>query len=656
MRERRKEKRVGRQGGDAARGPYGPHQASRAAGGAPGPRLRRSLSALLQPYLLAILAAMLLTLAFPPMEVSWLACVAPAPLLVMAIRTRRPRTVFLAGWLGGLVFFILNMHWIWPITAAGCIALIPYLALYWAVFAWALRRIREVLPVPLTVLAPVLWVPLEYLRAWLLTGLPWVFLGHTQYENIALIQVADVLGAYGLSFLVMMAAGLVTDLLTVPLVVRRTAPPGRDREAAGAPEARQGSPRPEDAGPARAARSHFSRVLAAMILLTVAAWAGTVAYGLWRLGQPTKRPGPVVATVQTCVPQEVKLEARLRQIQELEQRMLQEQVDLTAAALAEARRKDLQVDLVCWPETMVPGIQNQEFLEADLAARLQDRDVAETFSFAQERSRRYWQKIRDTAAGAGCPILFGAHAVHIEGAYRLPGGGYMTRGPRYNSAFLMAPGSKPFAAEHAYAKAHLVPFGEYVPFKQSWPWLHGLLGGFTPYDYDYSLTPGAHDPAPFVLKYGGAEARFQVPICYEDAMPYRVREMVRSDDPARAKAVDFLVNISNDGWFNGSVELDQHLNLCVFRAVENRVPIVRSVNTGISAIIDPEGRIETVVEKGGNRRYISGQTVGRLTLDDRAAPYTRIGDAFAMACAAAAGALAATALGRTVFRRKEAGA
>ncbi|MCX5676850.1 MAG: hypothetical protein NTX87_17810, partial [Planctomycetota bacterium] len=311
MRERRKEKRVGRQGGDAARGPYGPHQASRAAGEAPGPRLRRSLSALLRPYLLALLAAMLLTLAFPPMEISWLACVAPAPLLVMALRTRRPRTVFLAGWLGGLVFFILNMHWIWPITAAGCIALIPYLALYWAVFAWALRRIREVLPVPLTVLAPVLWVPLEYLRAWLLTGLPWVFLGHTQYENIAIIQVADVLGAYGLSFLVMMAAGLVTDLLTVPLVVRRATPSSRDREAAGAPEARQGSPRPEDAGGLTpAARSHFSRVLAAMILLTAAAWAGTVAYGLWRLGQPTKHPGPVVATVQTCVPQEVKLAAR----------------------------------------------------------------------------------------------------------------------------------------------------------------------------------------------------------------------------------------------------------------------------------------------------------------------------------------------------------
>jgi apolipoprotein N-acyltransferase len=66
------------------------------------------------------------------------------------------------------------------------------------------------------------------------------------------------------------------------------------------------------------------------------------------------------------------------------------------------------------------------------------------------------------------------------------------------------------------------------------------------------------------------------------------------------------------------------------------VPIVRSVNTGISAIIDPEGRIEQVVQKNGRRRYVIGEIVGRLTLDDRVAPYTRLGDVFALACFAAA--------------------
>jgi apolipoprotein N-acyltransferase len=293
---------------------------------------------------------------------------------------------------------------------------------------------------------------------------------------------------------------------------------------------------------------------------------------------------------------------------------------------------------------MVPGTQNADFLNADMAARIEDPEGAEALAGYQKRCRSYWTRISDASRETGVPILFGAHSVQLEGATRVPGGNYMIKGPKRNAALLMTPDSQPFAVAHEYDKAHLVPFGEYVPFKQSLPWLYGLLHGFTPYDYDYSLTPGAHDQKPFVLPYNGGEARFQAPICYEDAMPYRVREMVRSDNPARAKAVDFLVNISNDGWFNGSVELDQHLALCAFRAVENRVPIVRSVNTGISAIINPEGRIEEVVQKDGRRRYIIGEIVGRLTLDDRAAPYTRLGDMFAYGCLAAAISLAAATI------------
>ena len=621
MRERRKGKRIA-----------GPEGAARAGSEAPPPR--RSVSRALRPYLLALVSAMLLTLAFPPMEISWLAYVAPVPLLIMALRTRRPRTVFLAAWLGGLLFFILNMYWFWPITKAGAIALLPYLGLYWAVFAWALRRMREVLPVPTTLLAPTLWLPLELIRAWMLTGLPWVYLGHSQYENITLIQIADTLGAYGVSFLVMMTAGLLTDLLTHPIFIRKKgAAPISSRSEMGA------VPFFQEKGTAPFPERRLSRVLIAMVALTAAAWAATVGYGVWRLGQDTKHPGPVVASVQTCIPQEVKLEARNRQIQELEERLLGDQINLTAEALAEARQKNLKVDLVVWPETMVPGTQNADFLNADMAKRVEDPEGAEVLADYQKRCRSYWTRISDASRAAGVPILFGAHSVQFEGAVRIPGGGYMIKGPKRNAALLLTPECRPFDAAGEYDKAHLVPFGEYVPFKQSAPWLYNLLHGFTPYDYDYSLTPGSHDQKPFVLRYDGAEARFQVPICYEDAMPYRISEMVRSDDPARAKAVDFLVNISNDGWFNGSVELDQHLALCTFRAVENRVPIVRSVNTGISAIIDPEGRIEQVVQKDGRRRYIIGEIVGRLTLDDRAAPYTRIGDVFALTCMAAALAL-----------------
>ena len=226
-----------------------------------------------------------------------------------------------------------------------------------------------------------------------------------------------------------------------------------------------------------------------------------------------------------------------------------------------------------------------------------------------------------------------------------------------NEALLIAPDSPIDQVAGEYAKVHLVPFGEYVPFKESWPWLYERLHALTPYrGIEYNLTPGAHDQAPFRLAFDGAEARFQVAICYEDAFAYRIREMVHPRAGDGRKAIDFLVNISNDGWFTTpmrdgpwalrqSAEHKQHLNLCVFRAVENRIPVVRSVNTGISAVIGSDGRIAEAVAgadpEGGN---LEGYLVGRIELDGRLAPYSRVGDVFAHVCVAVSVAMAGGAL------------
>jgi len=658
-----------------------------------------------------VASALLLTLAFPPAEVSWLAYVALAPLLVTAVRAGTGKDVFWAAYLGGLVFFGINLYWIapisWPGTLAGWAVLTAYLGLYWAVWAVLVRWFGRRLRAPLAVAAPVAWVALEWVRGWLLTGLPWLFVGHTQYENLVLIQTADALGAYGPSALCLATTGLVAGVLVRPIVLpgggRQDVPRGGalDSPRAGDGAAGQETRRAMGAvsgvadGSSRDRRSRlktggagrrFSRVLLANLVVVVVAWAGTVGYGWYRLGQAPEGGGPVVASVQTCVPQEIKLKARLEQIEQLEEEMLQTQLDLTDEALARAEARGLDVDLVVWPETMAPGILNREYLEADVERLIDDVGLRRAFHYLQNRSRGYWLRVREKAREAEAPILFGAHAVELRGAYRLPGGGYFTRGPRFNTAFLLSPTSEPYKADHRYAKAHLVPFGEYVPFKKSWPWFHERLQAFTPYDYDHSLTPGSHRQEPFVLRYrqgegapgAGRAARFQVAICYEDALAYRIREMVRptpdagpaSREPERAggasasrererageqpapKAVDFIVNISNDGWFNGSWELDQHLNLCVFRAVENRVPVVRSVNTGISAIIQSTGRITAVVQEDGERRGVAGCIVGRLALDDRLAPYTRHGDAFAWGCLlATAGLAAAAVVGRLHARR-----
>ena len=632
---------------DKAGRPDAPVALARPAASPRGGQARRGLTAepvraprRATPYLLALLGAMLLGLAFPPAEIAWLAYLAPVPLLVMAVRTRSPRHALLAGWLGGIVFFGLNLHWVRPITWAGYFALIPYMGFYWAAFAWLIRRIEGTVRIPLALLAPVLWVPFEALRGWLLTGMPWLLVGHTQHADLLLIQTADLVGVYGTTFLVLATAGLLADLLAHPLILT----------TGGAVPQRR-----------------LSRVLVAMLLFVAGLWAATVGYGAWRLNQAATRPGPVVTTIQTVIPQSMKNIVKAEQMQtaeesrkeidrirQTERRMLDDQFRLTREALDAAATENLKSDLVVWPETMVPGIMNRAFLEYDSRTLESYPELARL----QARSRGYWAEIRDAARQAAAPILFGGHAAEL----RLLRQGVMTFANQENAAFLVAPDTPLCQAEHTYTKAHLVPFGEYVPFKKTWPWLNERLRALTPYGYDYSLTPGEHDQKPFLLRYADRQARFQVAICYEDAMPYRIREMVRSDNPAQPKAIDFLVNISNDGWFDGSVELDQHLNLCVFRAVENRIPIVRSVNTGISAIITSNGEVVKVVEQNGVRRMVTGYATARLALDDRVAPYTRHGDVLVWACTAAGGAAAALAVGRgtcltgrQVRRRKESG-
>jgi len=691
------------------------------------PTGRRALGAFLHGLArlvwLPVLSALLLTLAFPPAEVSWLAYVALVPMLIAAVRARSGRDAFFGALVGGIVFFAVNLYWVQPITTAGYLALLPYMALYWAVWAAVMRSAAR-LHVPLALAAPAVWVTLEWVRGWMISGLPWLFVGHTQYENLTLIQTADALGAYGVSALCLVTTGFLAAALVRPILVPQAADPShdraspsRDREGA-AGEAAPSQPGPESAAGAETRRAGFpaghagratqdSRsprmghaVLVNLVVLVVA-WAGTVGYGVYRLGEDARTPGPVVASVQTCVPQEVKNLIKMQQVQTEEdyRRMLQEiadaehemldtQVRLTGQALAEARARDLKPDLVVWPETMVPGIVNEAFLTYDPDVLAAYPSLARR----QEESRTYWRRIQATAREAAAPILFGCHSNDLE----RDAAGRMRFVANRNAALMVGPDTPLYTSDGAYAKAHLVPFGEYVPFKQSWPWLYNLLRSFTPYEYDYSLTPGGHDQPPFVIGYDGHDARFQVAICYEDAMAYRIREMVEpvrnaecgmrnerrngngqpatgstdgaapfsrdaqrsagssagADQPTR-KAVDFLVNISNDGWFNGSWELDQHLNLCVFRAVENRVPIVRSVNTGISAIIQSTGHITQVVEKDGRRRSITGTIVGRVDLDRRLAPYTTVGDAFAYGCALATAVMLVAAVAGRVHRRNE---
>jgi apolipoprotein N-acyltransferase len=197
-----------------------------------------------------------------------------------------------------------------------------------------------------------------------------------------------------------------------------------------------------------------------------------------------------------------------------------------------------------------------------------------------------------------------------------------------------------------YDKIHLVPFGEVVPFRNArlagfdLHWLYRLLNSLSPFSdggkAEYSLWPGERLTV-FQVAAAGRTWRFGTPICYEDVMPYLVRDYVWGGGERR---VDFLLSISNDGWFLHSAELPQHLAACVFRAVENRVGIARAVNTGISGFIDPSGAAYSLVQRDGVSlgAGIVGFSVDRVRVDQRASLYGRSGDWFASLC------LVATAL------------
>jgi apolipoprotein N-acyltransferase len=127
------------------------------------------------------------------------------------------------------------------------------------------------------------------------------------------------------------------------------------------------------------------------------------------------------------------------------------------------------------------------------------------------------------------------------------------------------------------------------------------------------------------------------PICFEDMDGVLVRRMFAPDASGRKRA-EFIVNITNDGWFKYN-EMPQHLQAAVFRSIENRVPTARSVNTGISGFIDSDGRKSDLIPPGE-----AGTSVATIALDDRVTFYTRFGDVFAYLCAGATAVLAAVGI------------
>ncbi len=556
--------------------------------------------------LLCLLSSALLTISFAPFSCWLIAYIALAPWVLGVGGCVTKRAGLACGTLAGVVFWAGNLYWLWWITLTGYAATVVYLSAYWLLAAMVVRAAFR-RNWPMWLVLPLVWVSLEYARAYVISGFPWFFLAQSQYAQTHLIQFADLAGQYGVSFFVAMVNGAIVDLFTYPLFSRAKV------------------------GGARMA--WFSLVGAAA---TVATGALLVVYGAYRLGQQRAlHPGPVIGIVQHAYP--ISLRGRDVPPEEILDAHLASSRALLGAGC----------DLVIWPETMLPAGLNAEFLAMD------EQLLGESAREALQTRRSWGERVARLSEQLGCPILAGGITYHVNRAVGEDEEPWLIR----NSA-LWFEGATPWAMEY-YAKMHLVPFSEYVPFRASAPWLHKLLRRFVP-PVMLQLDPG-RTPTVFELRRSSGEWTLATPICYEGTFARVCRRLVMA---GRHKEADILVNISNDGWFvwkwgdgpyRGSTEHSQHLVQYCFRAVENRTPVVRAVNTGISASIDSCGRIVALLGDRGIQPMMTGTLLldgaydghGRplpghgpkVLVDERVTLYSLMGDVFAQGVSLLAAAM-----------------
>ena len=524
--------------------------------------------------------ALMLTVIQPPIGWAFLAWVAYVPFILACSPQAKPRPLALISYIISLCYWLVNLYWVWPVTIVGWAAFCLYTAFLWPTLALCIRYCR-IKKFPLFITAPILIVSIERMQGLFLGGFFWRFLAHSQYQNIALIQIADIFGAGGVSFLIGMFNGLLAELILdsrLSIVNRQS--------------------------------SIINIIKAVLVCLTVIT---AFAYGRWRIAQSDKfvEPGPLVASLQSNIPQSVKRSFSAEK--EIFDGLMEQS---KAAAQAGA-------ELIIWPETMVQAILDSQVWP---------------FLTSAEDNRAFDKALREHSEKTAF-VLVGAYGGRIQqdsdGSISLA---------RYNSAFLYRPDGQQDGRR--YDKIHLVPFGEVLPLRKTLSWFYRMLMKvkFIPYNFDYSLDYGSEYTVFEMTGKTTQNYKFSIIICYEDVVPAVVRGFTL--DKKGQKQIDWLVNISNDGWFvkfddtevSSSAELPQHAAICTFRAVENRLPIVRSVNTGISCLIDSLGRIRddflagTLPHKAMDRTAVAGWFTDRIPIDRRTTFFSKNGEFLDFCC------------------------
>lgn len=435
--------------------------------------------------IVAIIAGTQLALAFAPYNLYSLSILSPALLLALWTYSA-PRKALYYGFLFGIGLFSIGASWVYvsihtygnaaaPIAATITILFIIILAMFIAIQGYLFAKIFPKNNLWKYVLGfPGLWIFFEWLRSWLFTGFPWLFLGYSQL-NSPFAGLAPIFGVYGVSF----AVALTSATIIMPFVIRKTMP----------------------------------IFLALLVLIILCAGSGLLSHVKWTMPQGKAIQ---VSLIQGNIPQKIKWQP--------------DKLPYILSLYKNLTEKNWSSKLIVWPEAAIPA-------------------------FADE-VQPFLNNLNKLAKQHKSTIILGILQHKLNNKY-------------YNA--MLSVGEN----HSLYLKRHLVPFGEYTPFPIIMNFIAALLE--IPMS---NFTPGPKNQLDFIA----ANTIIAPSICYEIAYPTKILRFLPN--------AKILATISDDSWFGKSAASAQQLQIAQMRSLETGRYQLISTNTGLTAIIKPNGKIQ----------------------------------------------------------------
>ena len=472
-------------------------------------------------YFLVILSAILVGISQQPLGLGFLSWIGLIPFLNVIINQKTYRSIFKFSFLWGIIYHLVVVFWL--ATNIGTTPFIAFISMVATVLILSINtilicllwfKIKSTYPQYSLLLFSVLWVTVEYVRSYGLLGFPWISLANSQTDFIYLIQNAEFVGIYGITFWILLVNIFLFDI-----------------------------------------KKHYSNKKIFCVYLAIILLPWLIGYKIYpnNIDKGLDKDGLSVLLVQP-------------NINLFDKRNISIKNKNLDNIIKKTHEKILpNNDLIIWPESAIPYHRVQNPLDRNYL-------LQKLFKYDKQ--------------------------------YLLTGNIIYENPNVYNSAVLLDKNG----INSMYHKRQLVPLAEHFPFSENFEYLKNINIGQT------NFSKGKADHVFDIKGYQIASL-----ICFESTFPEINRRHANMD-------LDAIVYLVNDGWYTTPPQPQQHAKQAIYRAIENRMPVIRCANTGISMLINRAGEIENIIDlnKTGTMNISINKNNYEKTF------YTRFGNVFSL--------------------------